>query len=66
MQEKLDYKNAIKNDEILDENGILLVQDDYMIRIEPPTSGYGKITISFAEGKPINIEQKETTKIKYK
>lgn len=51
---------------MLEENGILIVQDGQVISVKAPITGFGKLTISFADGKPTNIETKETTRIKYK
>ncbi|MGP0612781.1 hypothetical protein [Listeria monocytogenes] len=62
----MEYEQEKTIKELLKENGILIIQDNQVLSLKPPLTGYGKLTISFADGKPTNIETKETTKIKYK
>lgn len=44
-------------------NAIIIIKDGKMERLETPPFGHGKQTITWANGKPINIENYFTQKI---
>lgn len=44
-------------------NSLIIIKDGKMEVIEPPPHGHGKQTITWAAGKPINIENYFTKKI---
>lgn len=47
----------------LRKNGVFIIKDGKMELLETPPQGHGKQTITWANGKPINIENYFTKKI---
>lgn len=59
---------GVRNEEMigmvdLKKNSLIIIKDGRMEVLETPPEGHGKQTITWANGKPINIENYFTKKI---